>query len=254
MEIEFSSHEDYIFLNECLPTPIKLNIPEWFKKLEHGKKHDEMVHVKTIKGCVPFLETLTNGYLLRVPVDYIIKHGTTKNDEGKPVLSMATSLDASEEHNLWDRYGLNINVAPPHNPKQLEGSPWVEQNKNLPFPKIMNPWRIKTPPGYSCLFLPPMNNEEQDFFSIIPGIVHTDSHTLEINFPIRINMEKYGYTELNIAKGTPYVQIIPFKRDSWKMKIKPLTTEQMKSKKIWHTSFLHNYKNRIFNKGKTSWT
>jgi hypothetical protein len=34
-EIEFSAHEDYFALKEDYPTPIKLNIPEWYKKLEH---------------------------------------------------------------------------------------------------------------------------------------------------------------------------------------------------------------------------
>jgi hypothetical protein len=34
-EIEFSAHEDYFALKEDYPIPIKLNIPEWYKKLEH---------------------------------------------------------------------------------------------------------------------------------------------------------------------------------------------------------------------------
>ena len=34
-EIEFSVHEDYFSLKEDYPIPTKLNIPEWYKKLEH---------------------------------------------------------------------------------------------------------------------------------------------------------------------------------------------------------------------------
>jgi hypothetical protein len=34
-EIEFSAHEDYFVLKEDYPIPTKLNIPEWYKKLEH---------------------------------------------------------------------------------------------------------------------------------------------------------------------------------------------------------------------------
>ena len=34
-EIEFSSHEDYFAQKEDYPIPIKLNIPEWYKKLDH---------------------------------------------------------------------------------------------------------------------------------------------------------------------------------------------------------------------------
>jgi hypothetical protein len=35
-EIEFSAHEDYFALKEDYPIPTKLNIPEWYKKLEHN--------------------------------------------------------------------------------------------------------------------------------------------------------------------------------------------------------------------------
>ena len=34
-EIEFSTHEDYFALKEDYPIPAKINIPEWYKKLEH---------------------------------------------------------------------------------------------------------------------------------------------------------------------------------------------------------------------------
>ena len=80
---------------------------------------------------------------------------------------------------------------------------------------LLNPWKIKTPKGYSCLFVPPLNNSD-DRFSIIPGIVDTDTFPSEINFPIIINGDKYPVLETTIKKGTPYVQIIPFKRDSGK--------------------------------------
>ena len=62
----------------------------------------------------------------------------------------------------------------------------VEKNKNLPFHKILNPWIITTPPGYSTLFVPPLNNSD-DRFSIIAGIVDTDTFKNEINFPIVIH-------------------------------------------------------------------
>ena len=58
---------------------------------------------------------------------------------------------------------------------------------------------------------------------------------------------------MTIARGTPYVQIIPFKRDDWKMKVTPKETEKVLGK-IWNLSFLNNYKNKIFNKNKTKWT
>ena len=46
--IEFIAHEDYVDLKEDYPNPIKLNIPEWYKKLEHT------ITNTTVKGCMPF--------------------------------------------------------------------------------------------------------------------------------------------------------------------------------------------------------
>ena len=112
----------------------------------------------------------------------------------------------------------------------------------------MNPWIIKTPPGYSCLFVPPLNNTDDRFF-IIPGIVDTDTFPNEINFPIVINGDKYPTLDTLFKKGTPYVQIIPFKRDKWKMKITGKNTEEMRKEKTFYgLSLLHIYKNKFWNK------
>ena len=46
----------------------------------------------------------------------------------------------------------------------------------------------------------------------------TDFYSIEINFPIIINGDKYPVLETTIKKGTPYVQVIPFKRETWEMK------------------------------------
>ena len=62
--IVIQAHRD----QNILPQPIKLNIPKWFKSLNHGKE------LKTIKGCIPFLETLQTGYLIRNYQDTHIKH------------------------------------------------------------------------------------------------------------------------------------------------------------------------------------
>ncbi len=112
--------------------------------------------------------------------------------------------------------------------------------------KILNPWFIKTPPGYSCLFVPPLNNCD-DRFDIIPGIVDTDDWDLEINFPFVLNGDKYETLETVIKRGTPYVQVIPFKRDSWEMKIKTTRYKNCMKKNIRHITLqlLRSYKEQI---------
>ena len=238
--IEFSAHEDYFAQKEDYPTPIKLNIPEWYKKLEHSLDN------KTIKGCMPFLDTLTSGYLLKMPQDFRIRHNI-KNEEGKQ--------DSFQTFGLYDfnqlliAKNINLNSAiDSHSIKQLEGAPFIDKNKNLPFYKIANPWKIKTPKGYSCLFVPPLNNSD-DRFSIIAGIVDTDTFPNEINFPIVINGDKYPVLEDTIEKGTPYVQIIPFKRDSWKMSLKPRKQKEIQNSRLFYGLRLLNiYKDKFWKK------
>ena len=161
-EIEFISHKDYVDLEEDHPIPIKLNIPDWFKKLQHT------VERKTVKGCMPFLDSLTSGYLLKIPKDLKIIHNTI-NPNTNQSDSFYTSGDLDNQILYAKSINLGTNTPDVHPPVQLEGSPYVEKNKNLPFLKIFNPWIIKTPPGYSCLFTSPLNNTD-DRFSIIPAI------------------------------------------------------------------------------------
>jgi hypothetical protein len=242
--IEFSAHEDYVALEQDFPIPTKLNIPEWFKKLEHT------VEKKTVKGCIPFLDSLTAGYLLKIPQDIIIRHNVdSKNDKNETIKEafQISSLHRSEA--IISAKSLNLNTRVDSHPiQQLEGAPHIEKNKNLPFHKIMNPWKIKTPKGYSCLFVPPLNNSD-DRFSIIPSIVDTDTFPNEINFPIVINGDKYPILETIFKKGTIYVQVIPFKRDSWKMNIKSRAQKEIQNSRIFYElSILNTYKNNFWNK------
>jgi len=242
--IEFSAHENYFSLKEDHPIPIKLNIPGWFKKLEHT------ILNKTVKGCMPFLDSLTAGYLLKMPQDFNLRHNVdTKNEKGEIIKDSFQTYALCEESLLLRAKKINLNSEIDiHPPRQLEGSPHIEKNKNLPFYKIINPWKIKTPKGYSCLFVPPLNNSD-DRFSIIPAIVDTDTFPNEINFPIIINGDKYPVLETIIEKGTPYVQIIPFKRDSWKMSLKPRKQAEVQNSRLFYTLKLINiYKDKYWNK------
>ena len=243
-EIEFSAHEDYFALKEDYPTPIKLNIPEWYKKLEHA------VFNKTVKGCMPFLDTLTTGYLLKMPTDFHIRHNIdNKLENGDTIKDSFQFYPLHDMSAILNAKFVNLNSGVDvHNEKQLMGSPYVEKNKNLPFYKIANPWKIKTPKGYSCLFLPPLNNTD-DRFSIIPGIVDTDTFPNEVNFPIVLNGDKYPILETMIKKGTPYVQIIPFKKESWKMTIKSREQKEIINSRLFYgLKLLGMYKEKYWNK------
>jgi len=238
--IEFSCQEDYLSLKEDFPEPIKYNIPDWYKKLKHTPEY------KTIKGCMPFLDTLTSGYLLKMPQDFRLRHNVL-NDKNE--LDSFSTFSSGELNDFIRAKNINLNIgASLHSNEQLKGSPLTEKNKNFPFYKILNPWLIKTPPGYSCLFVPPLNNSD-DRFNILPGIVDTDSFNLPINFPVVINGDKYNSLDTIIKKGTPYVQILPFKRDNWKMKIKELNMKNFfKNQLSYNLNVFNVYKNLFWKK------
>jgi len=244
-EIEFSTHEDYFLTKEDYPIPAKLNIPDWFKKLEHT------IDNITIKGCMPFLDSLTAGYILKMPQDFRVRHNVdSENEKGEKIKDSFQRYALNGEQQMLYAKSINLNSNTPqvHPPSQLVGSPLIDKNKNIPFYKILNPWKIKTPKGYSCLFVPPLNNSD-DRFSIIPGIVDTDVFPNEINFPIVLNGDKYPVLETLILKGTAYAQVIPFKRDSWCMKIKPRKQKDIQISKLFYPlKLINNYKTRFWNK------
>ena len=77
----------------------------------------------------------------------------------------------------------------------------------------------------------------------------TDTFPNEINFPIIINGDKYPVLETTIKKGTPYVQIIPFKRDSWKMTLKPRKQKEIQNSRLFYgLKVLNIYKDKYWNK------
>ena len=65
------------------------------------------------------------------------------------------------------------------------------------------------------LFIQPFYNFKHEWL-LFPAIVDTDQHDVAVHFP--------GYTRSKektvIEEGQPLMQVIPFKRDEWKMSTK----------------------------------
>ena len=171
------------------PQPASRFIPDEYKKLKRFKENN--LHSPTVKTCVPFLDSLTMGYIIPFDQDYLID----------PIEDDFAVTPANKEQN---DFGF-------HNQTQLPEE-WKETTgKNAG--KFHNKWLIKTAPGYSCLFIKPMNRIETRF-DIIAGVVDTDTYINTINFPFILNKRDEQFL---IKKGEPMVQVIPFKRESWKM-------------------------------------
>ena len=62
------------------PTPTKLSLPEWYKKLHFKNNKNNLWRNPdgssnlTIKGCMPVFDTLTSGYLITLPCDVYLNN------------------------------------------------------------------------------------------------------------------------------------------------------------------------------------
>lgn len=177
---------------EYYPEPASKIIPDWYKKIESYVGGEKKPTGKgstsgTIKKCIPVFDSITAGYLIKLPADVFV-----------------TTVDGLPYYE-WSNLGL-IEFHP------IEQAPNHPLGNSFPYPKWINPWAIKTPKGYSTLFVQPFHRESP--FTILPGIVDTDTYTAPVNFPFVLNNPKF---EGIIPAGTPIAQIIPIKRDDWKM-------------------------------------
>ena len=180
------------------PKPSTQFIPDEYKKMErHNNKN---CHFPTVKTCMPFLDSLTAGYIIPFDQDYLVDPDVEFEKDTNEAIQKFKVTPANREQ---DDIGF-------HEITQLPIS-WKKPYGDRAG-KFLNKWLIKTPPGYSCLFVKPMNRLEPRF-DIIPGIVDTDTYISLINFPFVVNERK----QFLIKKGDPMVQVIPFKRESWKM-------------------------------------
>lgn len=207
------------------PQPASKFIPDWYKNLESyigGEKKpigDGKTAV-TAKRCMPVFDAITSGYIITLPADVYV------------------SVKDGQQYFEWSNFGL-VQFHP------IEQAPNHPLQKPYAYPKWMNPWAIKTPKGYSTLFVQPFHRES--VFTILPGIVDTDTYFAPVNFPMVVNDLNF---EGMIPKGTPIAQVIPFKRDSWKIKFgaKKEFIEQATVNIKLQTKFFDRYKTMFWNR------
>jgi hypothetical protein len=178
-------------------------IPEWYKKLpatDYLNKGDVKKDL-TIKRCIPVLDTFTAGYYLTTTFDYHFTYNAETNESKFTAPKLTVSHHADQK------------TISHHPIIQLGDMPFGPEYIKFPF-KWNNPFIVKTPPGYSCLFTQPLNRPDLPFYCLT-GIVDTDTYFQPVLFPFFMKNNFEG----TIPAGTPIMQIIPFKRDDWKMEI-----------------------------------
>jgi len=186
-------------------------MPKWFNDMpaHHGSGSNI---INTAKRCVPMLDVMAAGYIIPLWTDLKITYPEEENREvrfswrfGSSVTSaenIVTMAGAPDPKVFFDIDGLNIST-----------TVW----------KLNCPWIITTPPGYSCLYTIPFNHPLTNMH-FISGIVDTDTYTNEVNFPFLWASNSW---EGLISAGTPLMQVIPFRRDSFKAEIEYLQDDKV---------------------------
>lgn len=227
VKVEFipwaGSHEDLaeflLHYKQYHPVPAVKTFTEGFKKLgTHVVENPDegaLPYNTTVKRCVPFVEAMSTGWVIPAHMDY-------RNDIDHVNKNMRIVINPQTNEQPVGR----------HHPEQ---APHIFEERDVGHGGIfkwINPWIIKTPPGYSCLLVHPLNrgSKEVTFFS---GIVDTDTYTQNIHLPFYINK---GYNSFTFRAGDPIVQIIPFKRDNFKSVVRDFTDKEKRKMKA--NSFL----------------
>ena len=182
------------------PEPAVKHIPEWYRNLsKFDKSNDDITldpqnHLGTdgaqvsTKMCMPFFDATTAGYMYVLEDDLYV----SLDESGKPSLSWNGPVMLVDKRPI-------IDIVVPDNCHPIH------------YGWRMN-WYYETPPGYSVLITHPMNRYDLPFY-VQSGIVESDIWGLPVFIAFFLKRNFQGV----IPKGTPIMQIVPFKRDSWEL-------------------------------------
>lgn len=197
--INFIARDEYSWQVAPRPFPIKQALPDYMRKEPpyiiseenpDGTRLivDNLISNASFKKCTPMLDSLITGYAIPLWSDVQIRY---KNNE--PYITWRV------KHPVFELHGYNTrNITPP-------------TGYNSQVFKYLNRWIPRTPKGYSILVTQPFGYRDTPIHAV-SAIVDSDKPTIEILPPVWIKENFEGVVE----KGTPIVQLIPFKRDDWK--------------------------------------
>lgn len=215
------------------PKPSLLNISKDYKNLSTMVSHSNKISDRSVKACMPFLDAMTMGYIIPFPVDV----GVTSDIE-KKVIDFEVSQFYPDE-------ALPFFRIEDHHQNQMPPNLRNRHRTTEQIFKMLNPWHIKTPKGYSCIFTQPFNTNLP--FKIIDGIVDTDEYTQTISFPFFWTQDLKKQKTI-IPQGTPMACVIPFKREAWKMKTRKDAVNTIQSKLELSTKLIDSYKKLFWKK------
>lgn len=227
-KIKFALHSQ-VMDSAKLPQPAKHYLPKWYKDMDLTgyNEYDLKSYTKvTAKGCVPFRDAMISGYTFELWTEIEVLK------DGNDII-----------HFSWGQIELDALIDVRTNP-ELRDIP-TKEGYTPPVFSIWQPLYIKTPPGYSILICPPINQLDSPL-EVMSGIVDTDKHPM---YPGRVPFSISSNFNGIIKVGTPLFQIIPFKRESWNMdNDKSIIEEGDRSLKKFRAYIFGGYRNMGWSK------
>jgi len=184
------------------PEPTINFVPEWYRNQPGYYNNDRNTYngtqLLTVKKCSAFFDSMSLGYMLLCPIDI--------------------SIDTTVEPPIFDipsQYKmLYIPMIGHHSAEQISHYPINKETETNFLLRINMVWVISTEKGTSCLFIDPQHKDKSPL-KAISAVIDTDEFYSDGLFSFTVEKGFKGI----IKKGTPLVQVIPFKRDSWKHQI-----------------------------------
>jgi hypothetical protein len=194
----FQVWSENIEIGRSCPEPVSAKevVPKWYKDLSRYSVGDK-INVNesgaanmSVKACMPFLDTLTSGYIIKLHCDILVEW--------------------ADEDNFTMKWTSDIPPLTPRGKSVADSIPTAEG-----YTSFSQAWEIKypfkTPRGYSVLIAQPFNRLDLPTLAT-SGIVDADFGIGSGGVPFAL---KKGFSGI-IEAGTPILQMFPFKRESWK--------------------------------------
>ena len=177
------------------PIPAVQGLPDWFKAMPQRAFSDTLqLEQMTVKRCPPFIDAMTQGFLIPLATDLRVEDGVFTWDGAIPCARVRTNCSPLDFHDN----------------NQVKGSPFFEEDHFVL--KFNCFWTIELPPGYSLFVTHPINRPDLPFVSLT-GLIDADRYRdTYVNFPARWRDPAFNGV---LPKGTPVVQCVPIKREAW---------------------------------------
>ena len=188
--IQFIPKSNKLIFENISPVNNEISKPTWWKNLstQEGK----------VRRCSGISDLLSLGYTINMWSSCAIQ--LALDEKNWTVVFDAVNKHVVEDAELFKNEHFDYN--------QTGECPMtsVREKKEANYIKMVNPWLIKTCPGYSSLILPVMY-EPNNNYSVLPAIINTDYYH-HANVVLNVLTDK----PFRIPYGTPMMHIIPFKR------------------------------------------